>query len=52
MFRLTTINGRAGLDHDGGWHDLAAVTGDAQLADPLVAVAHHPALHSFSLPLL
>ena len=51
MFRLTTINGRAGLDHDGGWHDLAAVTGDAQLADPLVAVAQHHELHDLAASL-
>ncbi|MFN8040944.1 MAG: fumarylacetoacetate hydrolase family protein [Acidimicrobiales bacterium] len=45
MFRLVTIGGRAALDHDGRWHDLAALSGDDALADPLTAVARHGELH-------
>jgi len=46
MFRLVTINGRAALDHDGSWYDLAELAGDAALADPLLAVARHRELHA------
>lgn len=46
MFRLVTINGRATLDHDGSWYDLAELAGDAALADPLLAVARHRELHA------
>ena len=46
MFRLVTIAGRAALDHDGHWHDLAALSGDDALADPRVAVARHGELHA------
>ena len=45
MFRLVTIDGRAALDHDGHWHDLAALSGDDALADPITAVARHAELH-------
>ena len=45
MFRLVTIDGRAALDHDGQWHDLAALSGDDALADPITAVARHAELH-------
>jgi 2-keto-4-pentenoate hydratase/2-oxohepta-3-ene-1,7-dioic acid hydratase in catechol pathway len=46
MFRLITINGRAALDHDGSWHDLAQLSGDDGLADPLTAVTCHRDLHA------
>ena len=46
MFRLITINGRAALDHDGSWHDLAQLSGDEALADPLAAVTRHRELHA------
>jgi 2,4-didehydro-3-deoxy-L-rhamnonate hydrolase len=45
MFRLGTIDGRAVLCDDTSWYDLATVTGDAALADPMVAVARHRELH-------
>ena len=45
MFRLLNIAGRTALEHDGGWHDLAAVSGDAALADPMAAIARHADLH-------
>jgi 2,4-didehydro-3-deoxy-L-rhamnonate hydrolase len=46
MFRLLNVDGRAALEHDGDWHDLAAATGDDTLADPMVAVARHLDLHA------
>jgi 2-keto-4-pentenoate hydratase/2-oxohepta-3-ene-1,7-dioic acid hydratase in catechol pathway len=46
MFRLITINGRTALDRDGSWHDLAELSGDEALADPLNAVARHRELHA------
>ena len=41
MFRLVNVNGRAALERDGQWYDLAELSGDATLADPLAAVARH-----------
>ncbi len=46
MFRLLNVAGRAALQTDGGWHDLATLAGDAALADPMVAIAHHAHLHA------
>jgi 2-keto-4-pentenoate hydratase/2-oxohepta-3-ene-1,7-dioic acid hydratase in catechol pathway len=48
VFRLVNVNGRAALEHDGCWYDLAAVAGDDTLADPLTAVARHADLHAIS----
>jgi 2,4-diketo-3-deoxy-L-fuconate hydrolase len=46
MFRLVNINERAAFEYDGSWYDLAELSGDAMLADPLEAVAHHRDLHA------
>lgn len=46
MFRLVNVSGRAALEHDGGRHDLAALSGDTALADPMVAIARHRELHA------
>jgi 2,4-didehydro-3-deoxy-L-rhamnonate hydrolase len=46
MFRLVNINGRAAFEYDGAWYDLAELSGDATLADPLEAVARHRELHA------
>ena len=46
MFRLVTVKDRAALEHNGGWYDLAGLSGDAGLADPIAAVAHHRELHT------
>ncbi len=46
MFRLVNVSGRAALERDGAWYDLAGLSGDATLADPLVAVARHRELHT------
>src|SRR6476469_8175754 len=47
MFRLVNVNGRAALEHDGNWFDLAEVAGDPALADPAAAIARHRELHAF-----
>jgi 2-keto-4-pentenoate hydratase/2-oxohepta-3-ene-1,7-dioic acid hydratase in catechol pathway len=47
MFRLVNINERAAFDYDGSWYDLAELSGDATLADPLAAVGRHRELHAF-----
>jgi 2-keto-4-pentenoate hydratase/2-oxohepta-3-ene-1,7-dioic acid hydratase in catechol pathway len=46
MFRLVNINGRAAFEHEGSWYDLAELSGDATVADPLAAVARHRELHA------
>lgn len=46
MFRLLNVEGRAALEHDGHWHDLAALSSDPSLADPMVAIARHAELHA------
>ena len=48
MFRLLNVHGRAALERDGHWYDLAELSGDATLADPLAAVARHRELHELS----
>ncbi len=45
MFRLVNVEGRAALERNGQWYDLGELSGDPDLADPLVAVAHHRELH-------
>jgi len=46
MFRLLAIGGRAALQTDEHWHDLATLSGDATLADPMRAIARHTELHA------
>jgi 2,4-diketo-3-deoxy-L-fuconate hydrolase len=48
MYRLLNVDGRAALEVDGRWHDLAGVSGDEQLADPMAAVARHGELHDLT----
>lgn len=48
MFRLLNVHGRAALDHEGAWFDLARLSGDPALADPMVAVGRHDELHSIA----
>jgi len=45
MFRLLNLNGRAALERDGRWYDLAALSGDETLADPMIAIARSAELH-------
>jgi 2-keto-4-pentenoate hydratase/2-oxohepta-3-ene-1,7-dioic acid hydratase in catechol pathway len=49
MFRLASIAGRAVLLDGESWYDLARVSGDPSLADPLAAVAAHRRLHDVVL---
>jgi 2,4-didehydro-3-deoxy-L-rhamnonate hydrolase len=49
MFRLASVGGRAALLDDLHWYDLAQLTGDAALADPMAAVARHADLHGVTL---
>ncbi len=51
MFRLVTVASRAALERDGVWYDVASLSGDPALADPLVAVACHRELHAFAADL-
>ena len=46
MFRLVNVNERAAFEYDGSWYDLAELSGEAMLADPLEAVARHRELHA------
>lgn len=46
MFRLIHVGGRAALQTDDHWHDLATLSGDPSLADPMQAVARHHELHA------
>ena len=48
MYRLLNVNGRAALERDGHWHDLAMVSGDKSLADPMIAVGRSGELHALS----
>lgn len=48
MYRLISHAGRAALDIDGQRHDLARLSGDASLADPMVAIARHRELHDLA----
>ena len=48
MFRLLNVSGRAALEVDGHWYDLARLSGDDILADPMVAVGRSDELHTLS----
>jgi len=48
MFRLLNVAGRAALEVDGSWFDLARLSGDDGLADPMAAVARHGELHALA----
>lgn len=48
MFRLLNLSGRAALEVDGHWYDLARLSGDDSLADPMAAVACTGQLHGLS----
>jgi 2-keto-4-pentenoate hydratase/2-oxohepta-3-ene-1,7-dioic acid hydratase in catechol pathway len=51
MFRLLNVDGRAALEHDGHWYDLASVSGDASLGDPMAAIARFGELHALQASL-
>ena len=46
MFRLLNVDGRAALQAGDHWHDLATLSGDTSLADPMNAVARFDELHA------
>jgi len=46
MFRLANLDDRAALLDDTHWFDLATVTGDPSLADPMAAVTRFGELHA------
>ena len=48
MFRLLNVDGRSALESGGQWFDLAALSGDPLLADPMVAVARSDELHALT----
>jgi 2-keto-4-pentenoate hydratase/2-oxohepta-3-ene-1,7-dioic acid hydratase in catechol pathway len=48
MFRLVNVNARAALEYDGSWYDLAGLSGDATLADPIAAIARGGELHTLN----
>jgi 2-keto-4-pentenoate hydratase/2-oxohepta-3-ene-1,7-dioic acid hydratase in catechol pathway len=48
MYRLLNIDGRAALEEDGRWFDLATLSGDPALADPMAAVARSAELHGLA----
>jgi 2,4-didehydro-3-deoxy-L-rhamnonate hydrolase len=48
MFRLLNHAGRAALDIDGQRHDLARLSGDPTLSDPMAAVQRHRDLHEIA----
>ena len=48
MFRLLNVSGRAALEVDDHWYDLARVASDDGLADPMAAVACYDELHALS----
>ncbi len=48
MFRLLNVSGRAALEVDGAWFDLARLSGDDALADPMTAITRHDELHDLT----
>jgi 2-keto-4-pentenoate hydratase/2-oxohepta-3-ene-1,7-dioic acid hydratase in catechol pathway len=46
MFRLLNVSGRAAIQTDDRWHDLASLSGDALLSSPMQAVARFGELHA------
>jgi 2,4-diketo-3-deoxy-L-fuconate hydrolase len=48
VFRLINIAGRAALDVEGRWFDLAQVSGDEGLSNPMVAIARSAELHGLA----
>jgi 2,4-didehydro-3-deoxy-L-rhamnonate hydrolase len=48
MFRLACVRDRAVLVRGDEWHDLAAVSGDPSLVDPMAALVAFESLHAWS----
>lgn len=48
MFRLLNVADRSALEHDGHWFDLARLSGDPALADPMHAIGRQADLHELT----
>jgi len=48
MYRMITVAGKAALEHEGQYFDLAILTAQPQWGDPMYAVAHHDELHEWA----
>ncbi len=48
MYRLLNVDGRAALEDEASWFDLADLSDDPTLADPMAAVARSAELHDLS----
>jgi len=48
MFRMLNVSGRAALEVDDGYFDLARISGDDSLADPSMAIARFGELHALA----
>ncbi len=48
MYRLLNVDGRAALEQGGQWYDLASLSGDPTLTDPMIAVARAVELHGLA----
>jgi 2-keto-4-pentenoate hydratase/2-oxohepta-3-ene-1,7-dioic acid hydratase in catechol pathway len=49
MFRLINVRGRAALEVDGLWFDLAELADDDRFCDPMAAIARSSELHRLAL---
>jgi len=48
VFRLVNVASRAALDVDGRWFDLALISDDERLSDPMVAISRSTELHELA----
>lgn len=48
MYRMITVAGKAALEHEGQYFDLATLTAQPQWGDPMYAVTHHDELHEWA----
>ena len=48
MYRLLNVDGRAALEDGGRWYDVASLSGEPALADPMVAVSRTSELHALA----
>ena len=48
MFRLVNVAGRAALEVDGRWFDLAHISGDEAMSDPMAGIARSSELHDIA----
>src|SRR5271166_1199284 len=48
MYRLINVGGRSALDHEGGWHDVARLSGDERLSSASDCLARADLLHELA----